>query len=70
MARWLEDGAAFLILWLVLACLAAPFIGAWLRRKADEQSEEQDDPQCAAYRPQTRQAASLGRLLRRLRGAA
>jgi hypothetical protein len=31
---WLEHAAAFLGLWLALACIAAPLIGAWLKRRA------------------------------------
>ena len=35
--RWLEQAAAFLILWFALACLAGPFIGMWLKRSAAAQ---------------------------------
>jgi hypothetical protein len=36
--RILTDAAWCLILWLALAFALAPFIGAWLKRKADEQT--------------------------------
>jgi hypothetical protein len=35
-SRWLEYAAAFLVLWFVLACIAGPFIGAYVRRGGRE----------------------------------